>query len=231
MLAEHHIECPVTYEFALEVYGVHHASREAPRFPARLKQLPDSGSRHQVVPALVCIGEAVSTIGQDGVRSVFDTRAAGRVFPNTPDKPESQWCYPKSIDGAYPIGPAIVHESQNSRCRLCVSQRRAVPRNKARGFTEICLLHTLELELTTPSDLEYPPQRSSPSVPGKRRRDQAPSSSQGRSDGSTYMLTCRTPAGRGRSTKPGVTLHRGYESRMSISHGVGTLIDKIEEEK
>lgn len=40
-----------------------------------------------------------------------------------------------------------------------------------------------------------------------------------------------TPAGVGWSAKPRVTLHDGDEFRVFVSHGVGTLINKIEEEK
>jgi hypothetical protein len=41
----------------------------------------------------------------------------------------------------------------------------------------------------------------------------------------------RTPAGVGWSAQPRTLLKHGDEFRVYLSHGVGTLINKIEEEK
>jgi len=49
--------------------------------------------------------------------------------------------------------------------------------------------------------------------------------------GSCYVLTTRTPPGVGWKANPRRMLKEGDEFRVFVSHGVGTLINKIEEEK
>jgi 2-keto-4-pentenoate hydratase/2-oxohepta-3-ene-1,7-dioic acid hydratase in catechol pathway len=45
------------------------------------------------------------------------------------------------------------------------------------------------------------------------------------------LMTSSTPAGVGYAAKPQTLLKDGDEFRIRISHGVGTLINKIIEEK
>jgi len=47
----------------------------------------------------------------------------------------------------------------------------------------------------------------------------------------TLFRPHRTPAGVGWSSEPRITLKDGDEFRVFVSHGVGTLINKIVEEQ
>lgn len=116
----------------------------------------------------------------------------------------SQWSYSKSFDGACPIGPAFV------------------PKEAVKDLKEVTIegiLNGQTVQKSKMDDLIFG----------------VPKIISFLSQGSTLpkgtIIITGTPAGVGWGANPRRLLKDGGEFRVSISHGVGTLINKIVEEK
>ncbi|GAA5854780.1 hypothetical protein JCM8547_004070 [Rhodosporidiobolus lusitaniae] len=156
--------------------------------------------------------EVVVVIGKDcknaseseALDYVAGYTAANDVSSRLAQFAQSQWCYSKSFDGACPIGPAFV------------------PSSAVKDISELKIVGSLSGKVVQESkldDLIF----SIPKIVSFL--------SQGTTLPAGTIILTGTPAGVGWSTEPRKLLQNGDEFRVFVSHGVGTLINKIVEEK
>ncbi|WVF67727.1 hypothetical protein IAT40_002486 [Kwoniella sp. CBS 6097] len=153
----------------------------------------------------VVIGKDVKNVSEEeALDYVLGYTAANDVSSRISQFQQSQWSYSKSFDGACPIGPAIVHRDAI----------KSISDLKIAG-----ILNGKEVQSSGLDDLIF----SVPKIVSFL--------SQGTTLPAGTLIITGTPAGVGWMASPRVTLKDGDEFRVSVSHGVGTLINQIEEEK
>ncbi|WVW83546.1 hypothetical protein I302_105567 [Kwoniella bestiolae CBS 10118] len=151
------------------------------------------------------IGKEAKNVSQDNALDyLLGITAANDISSREAQFAQSQWCYSKSFDGACPVGPAIVHKSQ-------LAKLEDIRISGALNGTMVQDSKLDDLIFSIPKIISFLSQGTT-LPPG------------------TIIIT-GTPAGVGWSAKPRITLKDGDEFRVFVSHGVGTLINKIVEEK
>ncbi|TYJ51354.1 hypothetical protein B9479_008080 [Cryptococcus floricola] len=154
---------------------------------------------------VVVIGRACKNVGEeDALDYVLGYTAANDVSSRAAQFAQSQWCYSKSFDTACPIGPAIISKDSIS------------------SVGELSIEGSLNGKVVQKSgldDLIF----SVPKIVSFL--------SQGTTLPAGTIILTGTPAGIGHASQPRVALKEGDEFRVHVSHGVGTLINEIEEEK
>ncbi|WWD09720.1 hypothetical protein V865_007848 [Kwoniella europaea PYCC6329] len=151
------------------------------------------------------IGKEAKNVSEDNALDyLLGITAANDISSREAQFAQSQWCYSKSFDGACPIGPAIVHKSQLARLEEI----------RISGILNGTTVQDSKLD-----DLIF----SIPKIISFL--------SQGTTLQPGTIIITGTPAGVGWSANPRITLKDGDEFRVFVSHGVGTLINKIVEEK
>ncbi|KAJ9104169.1 hypothetical protein QFC20_004606 [Naganishia adeliensis] len=154
---------------------------------------------------VVVIGRSCKNVSEDeAMQYVAGYTASNDVSSRAQQFAQSQWCYSKSFDGACPIGPAFVPASKVEN----------IGDMFIRGSKNGKVVQESKLDdliFTVPKIVSFLSQGTT-LKPG------------------TIILT-GTPAGVGWSSEPKNLLKDGDEFRVEVSHGVGTLINKIVEEK
>ncbi|GJN91485.1 hypothetical protein Rhopal_004508-T1 [Rhodotorula paludigena] len=157
--------------------------------------------------------ELAVVIGKEGCKNVTEDQALDYVLGYTAANDvssrlaqfaQSQWSYSKSFDGACPIGPALVHKDQVKS--IADMQIRGALNGKTVQESGLD-----DLIFSIPKIVSFLSQGTT-LPPG------------------TVILT-GTPAGVGWSAQPRRLLKDGDEFSVYVSHGVGTLINGIVEEK
>ncbi|KWU46720.1 putative mitochondrion protein [Rhodotorula sp. JG-1b] len=136
----------------------------------------------------------------DAMDYVLGYTASNDVSCRAPQFAQSQWCFSKSFDTACPIGPALLH------------------RDAIKAVSDLRIKGELSGEVVQESgldDLIF----SVPKIVSFL--------SQGTTLPAGTVILTGTPAGVGFSKKPPRRLRDGDEFRVSLTHGVGTLINKI----
>ena len=152
----------------------------------------------------VVIGKPAKNVSeQDAMDYVLGYTAANDLSSRTSQLNQSQWCFSKSFDGACPIGPTLVFPSMIPDPKIF----------RIRGLrngevVQECGLDDLIFDV--PKLISFMSQ-STTLLPG------------------TVILT-GTPAGVGFSRKPPMSLRAGDEFRVEILPGVGSLVNKFQNE-
>ncbi|BGP18776.1 hypothetical protein JCM10213_004265 [Rhodosporidiobolus nylandii] len=154
---------------------------------------------------VVVIGKACKNVSESAALDyVAGYTAANDVSSRLAQFAQSQWCYSKSFDGACPTGPAFV------------------PASAVKDISALKIVGSLSGKVVQESkldDLIF----SIPKIVSFL--------SQGTTLPAGTIILTGTPAGVGWSTEPRRLLKDGDEFRVFVSHGVGTLINKVVEEK
>ncbi|KAJ9104358.1 hypothetical protein QFC19_004000 [Naganishia cerealis] len=154
---------------------------------------------------VVVIGKSCKNVSEsEAMQYVAGYTASNDVSSRAQQFAQSQWCYSKSFDGACPVGPAFVPAS-----RVRDIGEMSIEGRKNGQVVQKSRLD--DLIFTVPKIVSFLSQGTT-LKPG------------------TIILT-GTPAGVGWSFEPKNLLHDGDEFSVYVSHGVGTLINKIVEEK
>ncbi|TNY21989.1 putative mitochondrion protein [Rhodotorula diobovata] len=154
---------------------------------------------------VVVIGKAAKNVSEEeALDYVLGYTAANDVSSRRAQFAQSQWCYSKSFDGACPVGPALVNKDQV----------KSIADLKIRGS-----LNGNTVQESGLDDLIF----SVPRIVSFL--------SQGTTLPAGTIILTGTPAGVGWSTAPQTLLKDGDDFRVFVSHGVGTLINKVVEEK
>ncbi|WWC71203.1 uncharacterized protein I206_105156 [Kwoniella pini CBS 10737] len=164
----------------------------------------DNAADYEAEVAIVIGKDAKNVSEEEALEHLLGITAANDVSQRAAQFAQSQWSFSKSFDGACPIGPAIVH------------------RDQIHNLTEVRISGILNGETVQDSkldDLIF----SIPKIISFL--------SQGTTLPAGTIIITGTPAGVGFTADPKVTLKDGDEFRVFVSHGVGTLINKIVEEK
>ncbi|WWC90324.1 uncharacterized protein L201_005257 [Kwoniella dendrophila CBS 6074] len=164
----------------------------------------DNAADYEAEVAIVIGKEAKNVSEEDALDYLLGITAANDVSSREAQFAQSQWSYSKSFDGACPIGPAIVHKDQISK--LSEVQISGILNGNTVQDSKLD-----DLIFSIPKIISFLSQGTT-LQPG------------------TIIIT-GTPAGVGWTAKPRITLKDGDEFRVFVSHGVGTLINKIVEEK
>ncbi|OCF75611.1 mitochondrial protein [Kwoniella mangroviensis CBS 8886] len=171
--------------------------------------VPDDAADYEAEVAIVIGKQAKNVSEEEALDYLLGITAANDLSSREAQFRTSQWSYSKSFDGACPIGPAIVHKDHI----------KALADVKIEGELNGNTVQESKLDdliFSIPKIISFLSQGST-LQPG------------------TIILTgqvgCYTPAGVGWTASSRVTLRDGDEFRVFVSHGVGTLINKIEEEK
>ncbi|WVW85185.1 hypothetical protein I302_107223 [Kwoniella bestiolae CBS 10118] len=164
----------------------------------------DDAADYEAEVAIV-IGKQAKNVSEDeALDYLLGITAANDLSSREAQFRTSQWSYSKSFDGACPIGPAIVHKDH------------------IKGLAQVQIAGELNGKTVQDSkldDLIF----SIPKIISFL--------SQGTTLQPGTIILTGTPAGVGWTASPRVTLKDGHEFRVFVSHGVGTLINKIEEER
>ncbi|WVQ95296.1 hypothetical protein IAU59_002391 [Kwoniella sp. CBS 9459] len=166
--------------------------------------LKDDAADYEAELAVVIGKDAKNVAEDEALDYVLGYTAANDVSSRISQFQQSQWSYSKSFDGACPIGPAIIH-------------RDAVKSVSDLKITGI--LNGKEVQSSGLDDLIFSVSKIVSFL------------SQGTTLPAGTVIITGTPAGVGWMASPRITLKDGNEFRVFVSHGVGTLINKIEEEK
>ncbi|RSH84085.1 hypothetical protein EHS25_005330 [Saitozyma podzolica] len=164
----------------------------------------DNAADYESELALVIGKEAKNVSEEEALDYLLGFTVANDVSSRAAQFAQSQWNYSKSFDGACPVGPAFVHKSQ------------------VKNIDELLIRGTLNgrtVQESKMDDLIF----SVPKIISFL--------SQGTTLPAGTLIITGTPAGVGWSAQPRTLLKHGDEFRVYLSHGVGTLINKIEEEK
>ncbi|GAA5932239.1 hypothetical protein JCM3775_001169 [Rhodotorula graminis] len=154
---------------------------------------------------VIVIGKAAKNVSeQDALDYVLGYTAANDVSSRRAQFAQSQWCYSKSFDGACPVGPAVVNKEQV----------KSIAELKIRGT-----LNGKTVQESGLDDLIF----SAPKIVSFL--------SQGTTLPPGTIILTGTPAGVGWSSEPQTLLKDGDDFRVFVSHGVGTLINQVVEEK
>ncbi|WWD00003.1 hypothetical protein V866_006911 [Kwoniella sp. B9012] len=164
----------------------------------------DNAADFESEVALIISKEAKNVSVDNALDYLLGITAANDISSREAQFAQSQWCYSKSFDGACPIGPAVVHKSQLARLEDI----------RISGMLNGTTVQDSKLD-----DLIF----SIPKIISFL--------SQGTTLQPGTIIITGTPAGVGWSANPRITLKEGDEFRVFVSHGVGTLINKIVEEK
>lgn len=153
----------------------------------------------------VIIGKLCKDVSEtDALDYVLGITAANDVSSRKAQFAQSQWCYSKGFDGACPIGPAVV------------------PLNKIPELGEVKIQAKLNKEVVQESDL-------------KDLIFSIPKIVSFLSKGTTLLpgtlILTGTPAGIGWTASPRKTLKHGDVFAVTLSHGVGSLINDIKHEE
>ncbi|EPQ26066.1 uncharacterized protein PFL1_06274 [Pseudozyma flocculosa PF-1] len=153
----------------------------------------------------IIIGKHCKDVSEEEAMDyVFGITAANDISSRKAQFAQSQWCFSKSFDGACPVGP-------------CVVLRSAID-----DWAKVKVTGTHNgkvVQESTLDDLIF----SIPKIVSVL--------SQGTTLRPGTLILTGTPAGVGWMQEPKNTLQDGDEFHVSVSHGVGTLVSKIEFEK
>ncbi|WWD15614.1 hypothetical protein CI109_100036 [Kwoniella shandongensis] len=164
----------------------------------------DNAADYEAEVAIV-IGKKVKDVSEEeALDYVLGFTASNDVSSRIAQFKTTQWSYSKSFDGALPLGPAFVHKD-------AVADLKEV---KIKGIHNGNTVQDSALD-----DLIF----SIPKIVSFL--------SQGTTIQPGTVIITGTPAGVGWMANPRITLKDGDEFRVFVSHGVGTLINKIVEEK
>ncbi|WWC90305.1 uncharacterized protein L201_005238 [Kwoniella dendrophila CBS 6074] len=151
------------------------------------------------------IGKAAKNVPEEeALDYLLGITAANDISSREAQFAQSQWCYSKSFDGACPVGPAIVPIGH-------IAKLEDIKISGVLNGNTVQESKLDDLIFSIPKIISFLSQGTT-LQPG------------------TIIIT-GTPAGVGWSAKPRITLKDGDEFRVFVSHGVGTLINKIVEEK
>ncbi|KAL1412155.1 hypothetical protein Q8F55_003162 [Vanrija albida] len=154
---------------------------------------------------VVVIGKTAKNVPEDKAwEYVAGYTAANDVSSREAQFATSQWSYSKSFDGACPLGPAFV------------------PANQVKDVAQLEIRGELNGKVVQKSKLDD-------LIFGVPRI--VSHLSQGTTLLPGTIIVTGTPAGVGWAAEPRTLLHDGDEFRVFLSGGVGTLINKIVEEK
>ncbi|KAK4688060.1 hypothetical protein P7C73_g2061, partial [Tremellales sp. Uapishka_1] len=153
----------------------------------------------------IVIGKTCKNVSEeDALDYLLGFTAANDVSSRKAQMSQSQWCFSKSFDGACPIGPAFVSKHAVS------------------AIGDLQIKGSLNGEVVQESgldDLIF----SVPKIISFL--------SQGTTLPPGTIIITGTPAGVGFVSEPKRRLKEGDEFRVCVSHGVGTLINRIREEE
>jgi len=157
------------------------------------------------VELAVVIGKTCKNVSRaNAMDYVLGFTVANDLTARDVQKRGSQWSYCKSFDGFCPLGPTIVSASE-------------IPDPSVLEVKTVLNGKTMQRQVASdmifsiPEIIEY---LSAASTLPK----------------GTVILT-GTPAGIGASHDPPIYLKKGDELRVSVSHGLGTLVNPIENEQ
>lgn len=164
----------------------------------------DDAADYEAEVALVIDGDCKDVSEEDAMRYLYGITAANDVSSRKAQFAQSQWSYSKGFDGSCPIGPALVH------------------RDAIKDYAKVQIEAKLSGNVVQKSDLNdlifSIPKIISFLSQGTTLPD------------GTLILT-GTPAGIGWTSKPKRTLKHGDTFTVTVSHGVGSLINQIEFER
>ncbi|WVR09295.1 hypothetical protein IAU60_006360 [Kwoniella sp. DSM 27419] len=164
----------------------------------------DNSADYEAELAVVLGRDTKNVSEEEALDYVLGITAANDVSSRVSQFAQSQWSYSKSFDGACPVGPALVPLSQ-------VKDLKQVKIQGQLNGTQVQSSGLDDLIFSVPKIVSF--------------------LSQGTTLPKGTIIITGTPAGVGWTAQPRVTLKDGDEFRVFVSHGVGTLINKIEEEK
>ncbi|GAA6049564.1 hypothetical protein JCM3770_000850 [Rhodotorula araucariae] len=154
---------------------------------------------------VIVIGKAAKNVSEaEALDYVLGYTAANDVSSRRAQFAQSQWSFSKSFDGACPVGPAVVNKEAVKN--VADLQIRGTLNGKTVQESGLD-----DLIFSVPKIVSFLSQGTT-LPPG------------------TIILT-GTPAGVGWSSEPQTLLKDGDDFRVFVSHGVGTLINEIVEEK
>ncbi|KAK8870093.1 hypothetical protein IAR55_000663 [Kwoniella newhampshirensis] len=166
--------------------------------------LEDNAADYEAEVAVVIGKKCKNVSEEEALDYVLGITASNDVSSRENQFRQSQWCYSKSFDGACPIGPALAH----------LDQVKSLAEVNIKGVLNGNTVQDSGLDdliFSIPKIVSFLSQGTT-LLPG------------------TVIIT-GTPAGVGWTASPRTTLKDGDEFRVFVSHGVGTLINRIEEEK
>ncbi|KAL7420654.1 hypothetical protein Q5752_004605 [Cryptotrichosporon argae] len=164
----------------------------------------DDAADYESELALVIGKDAKNVTEAEALDYLAGFTAANDISSRKAQFAQSQWCYSKSFDGACPVGPAFVPKEQVAQVAdLAI-------RGEFNGEVVQSSKMT-DLIFSVPKIISF--------------------LSQGTTLPAGTIIITGTPAGVGWSKTPKKLLRDGDEFRVFISHGVGTLVNKIVEEK
>lgn len=186
---------------------------------------------------VVVIGKKCKNVSEgDAMSYIAGYTASNDVSSRAQQFAQSQWCYSKSFDGACPIGPAFVPASQVKDIGELVIEGRkngTVVQKSKLECVFLWLPHHPTISLRSRKLITVPPGFffscdsdlifTIPKIVSFL--------SQGTTLNPGTIILTGTPAGVGWSSEPKNLLKDGDEFRVFVSHGVGTLINEIQEEK
>ncbi|KAI9637756.1 putative mitochondrion protein [Dioszegia hungarica] len=152
---------------------------------------------------VVVIGKDCKNVGEEEAMDyVLGYTAANDVSSRLAQFAQSQWCFSKGFDGACPLGPALVMRDQVELGKMEIRAELNGETVQESGINDLIF--------GVPKIVSF--------------------LSQGTTLPAGTIILTGTPAGVGWSSKPRKTLQDGDEYRVWVSGGVGTLINKIEQE-
>ncbi|CAO1618750.1 unnamed protein product [Parajaminaea phylloscopi] len=153
----------------------------------------------------VVIGKACKDVPESAAMDyLLGYTASNDISSRKAQFAQSQWCYSKGFDGACPIGPALVHKDQIPD----IGAMRITGEHNGNVVQDSGLD---DLIFSIPKIISFL-SRGTTLQPG------------------TVILT-GTPAGVGWTMQPRSTLQDGDEFRVSVTHGVGTLVNRTVREQ
>ncbi|WVQ73556.1 hypothetical protein IAR50_003134 [Cryptococcus sp. DSM 104548] len=166
--------------------------------------LQDDAADYEAELAVVIARACKNVKEEDALDYVLGYTAANDVSSRTAQFAQSQWCYSKSFDRACPIGPAIISKESIKSVGDLKIEGKLNGRVVQRSGLD-------DLIFSVPKIVSF--------------------LSQGTTLPAGTVILTGTPAGIGHASQPRVALKEGDEFSVHLTHGVGTLVNKIEEER
>ncbi|SPO31491.1 related to 2-keto-4-pentenoate hydratase/2-oxohepta-3-ene-1,7-dioic acid hydratase (catechol pathway) [Ustilago trichophora] len=160
----------------------------------------DDAADYEAEVAIILAKDCKNVSEDEAMDYVLGITAANDVSSRKAQFAQSQWCYSKGFDSSCPIGPTLVH------------------RDAIKDWSKVSIQGKLNGKVVQESDLSdliF----SIPKIVSFL--------SQGTTLKAATIILTGTPAGIGWTSKPRRTLQHGDVFTVTISHGVGSLINKV----
>ncbi|SPO31680.1 related to 2-keto-4-pentenoate hydratase/2-oxohepta-3-ene-1,7-dioic acid hydratase (catechol pathway) [Ustilago trichophora] len=160
----------------------------------------DDAADYEAEVAIILAKDCKNVTEDEAMDYVLGITAANDVSSRKAQFAQSQWCYSKGFDSSCPIGPTLVH------------------RDAIKDWSKVSIQGKLNGKVVQESDLSdliF----SIPKIVSFL--------SQGTTLKAATVILTGTPAGIGWTSKPRRTLQHGDVFTVTISHGAGSLINKV----